>query len=66
MIGKNVRHAYKMMHSPIQAVTTLKIVGWTPNKNTERPEKNRKKEIWRSAGRASTVQGIRSFSTPCL
>ena len=26
MIGKNVRIAYKMVHTPIQVVTTLKMV----------------------------------------
>ena len=66
MTGKNVKHAYEMKHSPIQVVTTLKIVRWTPNKNTERPAKKRKREIWSKAGNASTIQGIRSFSTPCL
>ena len=66
MTGKNVRHAYKMTHSPIQDVTTLKIVKSTPNKNTERPAKKRKREIWSSAGSNSTIQGICSLSTPCL
>ena len=44
MYGKNVRHAYKMTHSALQAVTTLKMVRSTVNKNAERPAKKRKRE----------------------
>jgi hypothetical protein len=33
------------------------MVRCTLNKNTARPAKKRNRELWRSAGNASTVQG---------
>jgi len=36
---------------------TLKIVRLTLNKNTERPAKKRRREIWRSSGIISTIRG---------
>jgi hypothetical protein len=50
---------YRMTHNPtqLQAVTTLKIVGLTLDKYTERPAKKRKREIWRSIGIISTIRG---------
>lgn len=66
IIGKTVRYAYKPMQTPIQAVTTLKMVRWTPNKYTDRPAKKRKRERWSSAGISSIVKGMRSSWTPCI
>ena len=65
-IGKNVRHAYKMTHTAIQAVTTLKTVRLTLNKKTARPAKKRKREMWSSVGINSIIQGNFSLSTPLL
>jgi hypothetical protein len=48
IIGNKVRQAYRMTQIPIQAVTTAKMV-CTLNKNTARPAKRRKREIWSSA-----------------
>ena len=50
IIGRRVIHAYEMTQIPIQAVTTPKMVRCMLNKNTARPAKERKREIWSSAG----------------
>jgi hypothetical protein len=66
MNGMNVRYEYNEVHSAIQVVTTLKIVSWRPNKNTERPAKKRKSDAWSSSGPASIIQGTISFVVPCI